>query len=64
MNDWKSSPKTADDVISQISEAIVTTNGWPAPIYRDPTTRRVLSIADSVAVTPATSARRQQGFVT
>ena len=54
MGEWKREPQTADDVISQISEAIVTTNGWPAPIYRDPATKRVLSVADSVAATPAT----------
>jgi len=54
MGEWKPEPKTADDVLSQISEAIVTSKGWPTPIYRDPATRRVLSVADSVAVTPAT----------
>lgn len=54
MSDWQARPLTADDVLSQISEAIATTNGWPTPIHRDPATRRVLSVADSVAATPAT----------
>lgn len=53
-SDWESSPLTADDVLTQISEAIVTSQGWPTPIHRDPATRRLLSVADSVAATPAT----------
>lgn len=47
-------PFTADDVISQISEAIIASGDWQPPVYDDPVTGRLLSLADSVAGTPAT----------
>ncbi len=47
-------PFTADDVITQISEAIVASDKSNTPVFRDPKTKRLLSLADSVASTPAT----------
>lgn len=53
-SDWDSRPLTADDVLAHISEAIVTSKGWPRPIHADENTKRLLSLAESVAATPAT----------